>query len=152
MSVELKEITPEENEFDGYLVPIKTARELRESVGQMQLVLAQMARLLRDTRSQMEEMQAQQKKVTATHDEVKRIQAAIRAAAEYFCSRHGFTDPADLRAVRADIKKTILNRWQVKDLHDVPQVALGSVGKLIETYGNIRLVYRLREKHAAGGT
>ena len=152
MSVELRNITLEENEFDGYLVPISTARDLRESVGQMQLVLAQMARLLRDTRSQMEEMQAQQKKVTATHEEVKRIQAAIRSAAEYFCSRHGFTDPADLRAVRADIKKTILNRWQVKDLHDVPQVALGSVGKLIETYGNIRLVYRLREKHAAGGT
>lgn len=147
---EIRELSfPEE--LDVYLVPANTAKDLRESVGQMQLLIAQMARLLRDTRSQMEEMQAQQKKVTASHEDVKRIQKAIRAAADEFCARHGFTDAEDLRAVRADIKKTVLSRWQVKDLHDIPQVALGSVGKLIETYGNIRLVFRLREKHAAGG-
>lgn len=122
-----------------------------KSVGEMRTMIAQMARLLQDTRNQMEEMQGQLKKVTVTHDEVKQVQALIRKAAEDFCFRYGFSDPADLRTVRADLRKTILNRWQVKDLHDIPQVALGNVGKLIETYGNIRLVYQLREKHAAGG-
>ena len=135
------------SENNALTVPEEAVRDLQASVGQMQLVLAQMAKLIRDTRQQMEEMANQQRKVTASHDEVKAIQAAIRTAADAFCNRHGFTDPADARTVRADIKKTVLKRWQVKDLHDVPQVALGNVQKLIETYGNIELVFKLREKH-----
>ena len=130
----------------------ETAQELKQSVGEMQLILVQMARLIRETRQQMEAMQAQQRQVTVSHAEVKRIQAAIRAAADGFCDRHGFAEAADLRAVRSDIKKTVLGRWQVKDLHDVPQIALGSVFKLIENYGNIRLVFRLREKHREDGS
>lgn len=147
MSELLKNTTPETEEWDGYLLPATTARDLRKSVGEMQLILAQMARLVRETRQQMEEMQAQQRQVTASHGEVKKINAAIRAAADDFCNRQGFTDAADLRAVRADIRKTVLMRWQVKDLHDIPQIALGNVHKLIGSYGNIRLVFRLREKH-----
>ena len=85
----------------------ETAQELKQSVGEMQLILVQMARLIRETRQQMEAMQAQQRQVTVSHAEVKRIQAAIRAAADGFCDRHGFTEAADLRAVRADIKKTV---------------------------------------------
>ena len=142
-----KAISPETEEFDGFLLPATTARDLRKSVGDMQLLIAQMARLIRDTRQQMEEMQSQQRQVTVNHGEVKKINAVIRAAAADFCDRHGFTDPADARAVRADIRKTVLGRWQVKDLHDIPQIALGNVYQLIGNYGNIRLVFRLREKH-----
>ena len=151
MTEELKTAPIEWDEWDGYLTPVRTAKDLRESVGQMQILMARMAKLLQDTRERMEEMQAREKQVTATHAEVKRIQAAIRAAADDFCGRHGLTEPEDVRAVRADIKKTVLSRWQVTDLHDIPQVALGSVGKLIGTYGNIRLVLRLREKRRGNG-
>ena len=133
-------------EWDGYLLPAATARDLRKSVGEMQLILAQMARLVQDTRQQMEEMQSQQRQVTVNHGEVKKINAVIRSAAADFCNRHGFTDAADLRTVRADIRKAVLTRWQVKDLHDIPQIALGNVYKLIGNYGNIKLVFRLREK------
>lgn len=132
-------------------VPMETAKDLRESVGNMQILIAQMARLIQDTREQMKEMQAAQRQVTVTHAEVKQLQAAIRISADAFCRRFFFDDPKEARAVRADIKKTILNRWQVKDLHDLPQIALGPAEKLIDGYGNIRLVYRLREKRAAGG-
>lgn len=132
-------------------VPMETAKDLRQSVGELQLMIAQMARLIRDTRAQLEEMQAVQRAVTVNHGEVKKINAAIRAGADDFCRRHGFTDAADVRTVRADIRKTLLGRWQVKDLHDIPQIALGNVYKLIENYGNIRLVFRLREKHREDG-
>ena len=153
MSEALKTMPPEAEAVWNacFPVPMETAKDLRESVGNMQILIAQMARLIHDTRKQMEEMQAAQRQVTVTHAEVKRLQAAIREAADEFCRRHFFEDPKDAQAVRADIKKTILSRWQVKDLHDLPQIALGPAGKLIEGYGNIRLVYRLREKHAAGG-
>ncbi len=151
MSVELKEITPEENEFDGYLVPINTARDLRKSVGQMQAVLVQMARLLQDTRSQMEELQAQQRKVTATHDEVKGIQQLIRMRADEYCEKYGLTDAKDTAKIRAAIKKAILVRYGIKDLHDVPAIARQAVEALISKWADIKLVYRIREKHRAGG-
>ena len=153
MSVMLKELPPEaEKEWEAcFPVPMETAKDLRQSVGELQLIVAQMARLIRETRQQMDEMQRAQQQVTVNHGEVKKINAAIRNAASAFCDRHGFEDSADLRAVRADIRKTILGRWQVKDLHDIPQIALGNVYKLIENYGNIRLVYRLREKHREDG-
>ena len=131
----------------GGALPAETVKELRQSVGELQLIVAQMARMIRDTRQQLEDMQAAQRQVTVSHGEVKKINAAIRAAAAGFCERHGFTEAEDARCVRADIRKTILARWQVKDLHDIPQVALGSVMKLCENYGNIKLVFRLREKH-----
>lgn len=154
MSEMMKEMPPEaEKVWEAcFPVPMDTAKDLRQSVGELQLVVAQMARLVRDTRKQLEDMQSQQRQVTVNHGEVKKINAAIRAAADAFCDRHGFGDTGDLRAVRADIRKTILGRWQVKDLHDIPQIALGNVYKLIENYGNIRLVFRLRDKHREDGS
>ena len=154
MSEMLKEMPPEaEKVWEAcFPVPMDTAKDLRQSVGELQLVVAQMARLVRDTRKQLEDMQSQQRQVTVNHGEVKKINAAIRAAADAFCDRHGFGDTGDLRAVRADIRKTILGRWQVKDLHDIPQIALENVYKLIENYGNIRLVFRLRDKHREDGS
>ena len=147
--IELIEAMPEE--YDDLPITAETAKDLKASVGELQIIVAQLARLVRDTRTQLEDMQSQQRQVTLNHGEVKKINAAIRAAADAFCERHGFGDVADRRAVRADIRKTVLGRWQVKDLHDVPQIALGNVYKLIENYGNIRLVYRLRDKHREGG-
>ena len=131
-------------------MPVDTAKDLRQSVGDLQMMIAQLARLIQDTRRQMEDMQAAQRQVTVIHGEVKKINAAIRAAADDFCSRHGFTDAGELRTVRADIRKNVLTRWQVKDLHDIPQIALGNVYKMIWNYTNIKLVFRLREKRRDG--
>ena len=70
----------------------------------------------------MDELEARQARVTISHGDVKRIGALIRAA----------------------IKKDILKRYQVKDLHDVPEAMLPAVENQVTRWADIRLVMERR--------
>ena len=61
MSEAARDIAPEaEQAWQAvFPVPMETAKDLRESVGNLQIMIAQMARLIRDTRQQMADMQEQ---------------------------------------------------------------------------------------------
>ncbi len=103
---------------------------LQENTEQLGTYLVQMAQMMHIMQKRLDELEEKQKAVTVDHGEVKGIQAA---------------------KIRAAIKKAILVRYGIKDLHDVPAIARQAVEALISRWADIKLVYRIREKHRAGG-
>ena len=132
-------------------VPMETAVILQQNTEQMGAYLVQMAQMMMQLQGRLDELEEKQKAVTVTHDEVKAIQLLIRLRADEYCEKYGLEDAKDAVKIRAAIKKAILVRYGIKDLHDVPAIARQAVEALISRWADIKLVYRIREKHRAGG-
>jgi hypothetical protein len=98
----------------------------------------------------LNEMEENQKKITLTHQDVKDLQGLIRLRAMEYCEKYQITDPACLRKVSAAMKKAVLTRYGVKDLHDVPAIARSAVEAQICHFTDIRLVMKCREMIASG--
>jgi hypothetical protein len=94
----------------------------------------------------MDEMEAAQGRVTIRHAEVKRIQGLIRMRTEQLCGKYELTDRDSARIIRAAIKKDLLKRYGVKDLHDIPESGLAGAESLVAGWTNIRLVMERRER------
>ena len=126
------------------------AAALQGNVEQLGAYLVQMAQMMSATQKRMDEMEENQRRVTADHEEVKGLTALIRLRAGEYCEKYQLTDRKDQTAVRNAIKKAILVRYGIRDLHDCPQVALQAVQKQINNWADIRLVMKIREKHRGG--
>ena len=74
----------------------------------------------------------------------------IRLRADEVCGKYGLTDPESVKRMRSAMKKDVLKRWGVKDLHDLPDAALPAVASAIGGWVNIRLVMERRGAHADG--
>ena len=101
--------------------------------------------------SRLDELEEKQRAVTLDHGEVKIIQQEIRIRAEEYCEKYALEDPKDAAKIRAAIKKAILTRYVIKDLHDVPAIARQAVEALISRWADIKMVYRIRESHREDG-
>ena len=127
-----------------YAVSKKDARTLYENIGQLGKYMAQMGQLIGRMQHRLDEMEARQAAVTVSHAEVKRIQARIRMRAEEICEKYQLTDGESPKIFRAAIKKELLKRFLVKDLHDLPAAALGQAETLAGSWTNIRLIMERR--------
>lgn len=123
----------------------ETAVQLRQDVEQMGALLARMGHVIGAIQRRMDEMEARQTAVTISHEDVKRLQAKIRWRADRICGKYGLRDPESARKFRAAIKKDVLARYQVKDLHDLQAAMLPAAHKQIESWTDIRLVMERRE-------
>ena len=132
-------------------VPMETAVMLQQNTEQLGAYLVQMAQMMLRLQGRLDELEEKQKAVTVDHGEVKGIQQLIRMRADEYCEKYGLADAKDAAKIRAAIKKAILVRYGIKDLHDVPAIARQAVEALISRWADIKLVYRIREKHRAGG-
>lgn len=132
-------------------VPMETAVMLQQNTEQLGAYLVQMAQMMLRLQGRLDELEEKQKAVTVDHGEVKGIQQLIRMRADEYCEKYGLSDSKDAAKIRAAIKKAILVRYGIKDLHDVPAIARQAVEALISRWADIKLVYRIREKHRAGG-
>ena len=132
-------------------VPMETAVMLQQNTEQLGAYLVQMAQMMLRLQGRLDELEEKQKAVTVDHGEVKGIQQLIRMRADEYCEKYGLTDAKDAAKIRTAIKKAILVRYGIKDLHDVPAIARQAVEALISRWADIKLVYRIREKHRAGG-
>ena len=122
----------------------ETAVQLHRDVQQMGEMMARMGQLMAGMQRRMDEMEARQEKITVRHADVKRIQQLIRIRTAEICDKYQLTDPESGKILRAAIKKDILNRWGVKDLHDLPEAAKDAVENAIGGWTNIRLVMERR--------
>ena len=127
------------------------AAMLQTNTEQLGAYLVQMAQMMHIMQRRLDEMEEKQKAVTVTHDEVKAIQLLIRLRADEYCEKYGLEDAKDAAKIRAAIKKAILVRYGIKDLHDVPAIARQAVEALISRWADIKLVYRIRESHREDG-
>ena len=151
--IEAARMTPEAEKVWNacFPVPMETAVMLQQNTEQLGAYLVQMAQMMLRLQGRLDELEEKQKAVTVTHDDVKGIQQLIRMRADEYCEKYGLTDSKDAAKIRAAIKKAILVRYGIKDLHDVPAIARQAVEVLISRWADIKLVYRIREKHRAGG-
>lgn len=126
------------------------ARDLSGNVQQMGSYLLQLAAMMQQMQKRMDEMEAQQRAVTLTHGEVKILQELIRRRAYEYCEKYEILTPGALRSIGAGIKRAILTRYGVKDLHDVPAIARQAVEAQISRWSDIRLAMKCREKIRSG--
>ena len=127
------------------------AAMLQANTEQLGAYLVQMAQMMMRMRERLDELEKKQKAVTVTHDEVKAIQLLIRLRADEYCEKYSLEDAKDAAKIRAAIKKAILTRYGIKDLHDVPAIARQAVEALISRWADIKMVYRIRESHREDG-
>ena len=127
-----------------YAVSKKDALTLYENIGQMGTYMAQMGQLIGAMQRRMDEMEARQARVTISHADVKRLQALIRVRADELCRKYNLQDKDSPKIFRAAIRKDLMKRFLVKDLHDLPEAALGRAEALADSWVNIRLVMERR--------
>ena len=132
-------------------VPMETAVILQQNTEQLGAYLVQMAQMMLRMQNRLDELEEKQKAVTVDHGEVKIIQQLIRMRADEYCEKYQLADPKDAAKIRGAIKKSILARYGIKDLHDVPAIARQAVEAQIGRWADIRMVYRIRENRPAGG-
>lgn len=128
----------------------EVAQALSGNVEALGAYLVQMGQMMNRMQKRLDEMEENQRKITLTHQEVKDLQGLIRLRAMEYCEKYQITDPACLRKVSAAMKKAVLTRYGVKDLHDVPAIARSAVEAQICHFTDIRLVMKCREMIASG--
>lgn len=120
----------------------------QEAAADVQLgrYVQQLGRIVAQLMQHMEDMERQNaRQITVDHDTVKAIQGRIRQRAGQLCEMYSL--PAAAQApFRAAMKKDVLGRWAVKDLHDLPLAALDGAMRQIDGYANYALAMEQRRK------
>lgn len=130
------------------VITAQTMNQMEENARRMGEMILQLGTMIGTMQKRMDELEARQAAVTVSHGDVKRIQQLIRLRADEVCGKYGLTDPESVKRMRSAMKKDVLKRWGVKDLHDLPAAALTAVTGAIGSWVNIRLVM---ERRAANG-
>ena len=126
------------------VVSHKTIAETEANVQKMGEMILQLGTMIGTMQRRIDAMEARQASVTVSHADVKRIQAMIRNRADELCRKYELADPESAKAIRAAIKKDLLKRFLVKDLHDLPEAAMSRADALVDSWTNIRLIMERR--------
>lgn len=121
-----------------------TAVQLHQDVEQMGALLMRMGQVIGAMQRRMDELEARQAAVTISHMDAKQLMARIRWRADEICRKNNLQDRDSPRIFRAAMKKDVLKRHQVKDLHDLPASALTGAEKQVDSWTNIRLIMERR--------
>ena len=122
------------------VMPMSKVPALQENVEQLGRYLAQMGQLITAMQRRMDEMEARQEKITVSHRDVLQVMARIRWKARETCMKYNLQDAQSVKIFRAAIRKDVLRRAQVKDLHDLPAASLPAAEKQIDSWTDIRLI------------
>lgn len=131
--------------------PVETAKQLQKNTEQMGAYMIQLGQLMINMQKRLDDMEAQQRKITLSHSEVRTVQQLIRNRAYEYCEKYEMMDKSAIRSISNGIKRAILARYGVKDLHDVPAVARQAVEAQISRWSDVRLMMKCRERLRAGG-
>ena len=126
------------------VLPLSKVPALQENVEQMGRYLMQMGQLVAQMQRRMDELEARQAAVTISHMDAKQLMARIRWRADEICRKNNLQDRDSPRIFRAAMKKDVLKRHQVKDLHDLPASALAGAEKQVDSWTNIRMIMERR--------
>ncbi len=123
-----------------------TAEQLSGMVQQLGVYLIQL-----DARMRKQE-ELLQRRVTISSGQYKQLMAAARRRSAEISRKYQLPVSAGAR-IRTAIKKDVLARWGVKDLHDLPESALGEALAGMNAWDSYSFVRRLRQtmETEAGG-
>lgn len=82
---------------------------------------------------------------TILHADVMMLHGRIRERVAGESAKHQLIPKAE-SVLRAEIRKAVLKRYGIKDLHDLPAAKLDEAAGYIDTMPIIRLVIKAREK------
>lgn len=131
-------------EYALEVIDPQVAVVLADNVQRMGQYIGQLGQMIAAMQRRMDEMEKQQAAVTIRHEDVKRLQGLIRMRAEQICGKYELTDRDSPRIFRAAIKKDLLKRFGVKDLHDVPAAMLAGAESMVNSWTSVRLVMERR--------
>ena len=126
------------------VISADSMNQMKENAQRMGDMILQLGTMIGTMQRRMDEMEARQAQVTISHGDVKRIQAMIRYRAGVLCQENELQDKDSPRIIRAAIKKDVMKRHQVKDLHDLPAAMLSATETQIMRWTNIRLIMERR--------
>ena len=95
-------------------------------------------------KKRLDDLEAKQAAVTIAHRDVLQLMARIRWKAAEICRKYNLQDKDSPKVFRAAIKKDVLKRYQVKDLHDLPAAMLPAAEKQVDSWTDIRLAMERR--------
>jgi hypothetical protein len=121
-----------------------TAVQLHQDVEQMGALMMQMGQIISTMQRRLDDLEERQAKITISHAGVKRLQGMIRARADELCRKYNLWDRESAKAFRAAIKKDVLKRYQIKDLHDLPAAGIAGAESMIGSWVSIRMAMERR--------
>ena len=116
-----------------------------EAVGRLEECLAQMGRMLAAMQRRIEDMEAREQAVTVPHSEVKVIMARIRFRSGEIVEKYGL-EKAQAKVFRSAIRKEMLKKYGIRDLHDLPASEIGAAERWIDGWNSMRLVMECRDR------
>ena len=118
--------------------------QMEENARRMGDMILPLGTMIGTMQRRMDEMEARQEKITVSHRDVLQVMARIRWKAGEICGKYNLQDRESGKKIRAAIKKDVLRRAQVKDLHDLPAAMLPAAEKQIDSWTDIRLIMERR--------
>lgn len=135
-----------ERHEDGgaFLVPEESARQLSVQVAQLGRIVTVLAR-------RMEDMEAQSARlITVSHAQALQLWKQIRSKAQAVAQRYALPEDSE-KKIRAAIKKELLTRIGVRDLHDTPLAAWDRAAGIIDGFSSIGLIMEIRKGENQNG-
>lgn len=115
------------------------------AIAQLGGYVSQLGRIVAAMQRRMDEMEMEsRRKLTISHADALNLQKLIRQRAADICAQYQLTSAQDAAAFRAAIKKAVLTRHGIRDLHDLPLAALDGAGDQIAHYASMALVMERR--------
>ena len=119
--------------------------EMARLVSQMAQIAAGLDRRLRMLEEQLSQ------KVTISHDQAKRINAAMKDRSLAICEKYSLDARACAGTIKAAIQKDFKKQYSIADAHDLPACYYELAMTMIREWSSFALVRKIRDKQSMGG-
>lgn len=119
--------------------------EMARLVSQMAQIAAGLDRRLRMLEEQLSQ------KVTISHDQAKRINAAMKDRSLAICEKYSLDARACAGTIKAAIQKDFKRQYSIADAHDLPACYYELALSMIREWSSFALVRKIRDKQSQCG-
>lgn len=126
------------------VISAQSMNRMEANAQKMGEMILQLGTMIGTMQHRLDQLEAQQAAVTISHGDAKQLMARIRWKAAETCRKYNLQDKDSPKIFRAAIKKDVLKRYQVKDLHDLPAAMLPAAEKQVDSWTDIRLLMERR--------
>ena len=119
--------------------------EMARLVSQMAQIAAGLDRRLRMLEEQLSQ------KVTISHDQAKRINAAMKERSLAICEKYSLDARACAGTIKAAIQKDFKRQYSIADAHDLPACYYELALSMIREWSSFALVRKIRDKQSQCG-
>ena len=119
--------------------------EMARLVSQMAQIAAGLDRRLRMLEEQLSQ------KLTISHDQAKRINAAMKERSLAICEKYSLDAKACAGTIKAAIQKDFKKQYSIADAHDLPACYYELALSMIREWSSFALVRKIRDKQSQCG-